>query len=122
MGKGLDDFVNMSWDGSSRNGRPSAGSPIIGAAEAQHAAKRDMYGNTRVSPHDAGAFAHDGASVVRSHMHAASPLEPGDVAVDLLGRRVPVEAVSTYGGSLSSRAAGVYVFRARARLEVMREP
>ena len=55
-GTGLADFTGVTWDASSRNALPSAGSPLIGAGAAAHAAEEDFAGTARTLPVDAGAY------------------------------------------------------------------
>jgi hypothetical protein len=63
-GNGLQDFVAVSWDGASRDGRPVSGSPMVGAANATYAVVVDLNGNARSAPHDVGAFLNEDAGAV----------------------------------------------------------
>ena len=55
-GTGLADFTSVTWDASSRNALPSAGSPLVGAGDAAHAVTEDYTGAARAAPFDAGAY------------------------------------------------------------------
>lgn len=55
-GIGLQDFVSISWDGSTRDGTPSAGSALIGSGDAGFAVTDDIHGDTRETQLDSGAF------------------------------------------------------------------
>ncbi len=56
-GTGLADFISLSWDASQRDGTPSIGSPLIGAADAGFAVSEDIHGAPRSGTLEAGAFA-----------------------------------------------------------------
>jgi hypothetical protein len=53
-GTGLEDFEDVSWDASSRNAQPSAASPLIGAADPNHAIELDLGFLPRSAPHVSG--------------------------------------------------------------------
>jgi parallel beta-helix repeat protein len=55
-GNGISDFVNLGWDAVNRDGTPSPSSALIGKADPAHAVTRDIQGNTRTAPADAGAY------------------------------------------------------------------
>jgi hypothetical protein len=55
VGNGLSDFVNMSWNAGSRDGTPSPASALLGKGDPAYAAARDIQGNPRTPPVDAGA-------------------------------------------------------------------
>jgi hypothetical protein len=55
-GTGLADFTSVTWNASSRNALPSAGSPLIGAGAAAHAVEEDFAGTARTLPVEAGAY------------------------------------------------------------------
>jgi len=63
-GNGLQDFVDLAWDGSALDGRPVTGSPMVGAADAAFAVSVDFNGILRAAPHDAGAFLNENAGAV----------------------------------------------------------
>lgn len=56
VGKGLTDFVNVSWDGAKRIATPAQNSSLIGRANASYAVAVDITGNKRGSRDTAGAF------------------------------------------------------------------
>jgi hypothetical protein len=55
-GRGLSDFVSVSWDGNRRDATPSQSSRLLGAADPSHALTRDLRGNQIAIPPAAGAF------------------------------------------------------------------
>ena len=55
-GNGLADFGNLSWNAGNRDGTPSASSALLGRGDAGHAVAKDLQGNTRAAPVDAGAL------------------------------------------------------------------
>jgi hypothetical protein len=57
VGKGLDDFASVTWDGNQRNASPSAGSRLLKAADEKFLTKRDLNGATRNQRPTAGAVA-----------------------------------------------------------------
>ncbi len=56
-GRGLDDFVSASWNGTHRNASPSADSRILDAADEKFLTERDLNGETRMESKAAGALA-----------------------------------------------------------------
>ncbi|MBD3343971.1 MAG: hypothetical protein GF401_02790 [Chitinivibrionales bacterium] len=63
-GTGLQDFMDITWDGTHYDARPSSGSPLIGAAGPSHAVATDLNFSSRIAPFDAGAVEYDGATVL----------------------------------------------------------
>jgi len=57
LGNGLDDFVDVAWDGSRRDAHPAAVSSLRGAADDAHATEQDLEGEVRSPPHSAGSYA-----------------------------------------------------------------
>ena len=49
-GAGLRDFLDIAWDASRRDARPSAGGKLIREADREHATSRDLNGTER-KPH-----------------------------------------------------------------------
>lgn len=55
-GNGLTDFLDVTWEGTACNATPAEGSALIGAADPRFAVERDLTGQPRVEPLDAGAY------------------------------------------------------------------
>jgi hypothetical protein len=55
-GNGLGDVVDVTWDGSRRDARPSPASALLGAADPAFAAEYDLQGKSRSIPHTAGCY------------------------------------------------------------------
>jgi hypothetical protein len=53
-GNGLTDFVELTWDGSRRDSRPTGAAPAVGAGDPAWAVERDLGGQRRQAPLDAG--------------------------------------------------------------------
>jgi len=56
FGKGLSDFVDVSWDGNRRDATPSRDCPFVGQADRRFAVELDIHGNKRGTRVTAGAF------------------------------------------------------------------
>jgi hypothetical protein len=56
VGTGLADFVNVAYNASSRNAKPSAGSALIDEGDPSHAVTLDITGEKRTNTLDAGAY------------------------------------------------------------------
>lgn len=56
-GRGLDDFVSATWNGTHRNASPSADSRLLDAADEKFLTERDLNGETRRESKAAGALA-----------------------------------------------------------------
>ena len=56
VGNGLEDFVDITWDATSRNGSPSQTSAFRGTGDPVHSVDEDINGIQRVGPLDSGAF------------------------------------------------------------------
>lgn len=55
-GNGLEDFADITWDASRRNGMPAINSPIRGQGNPAYAVEEDINGVERTGSLDAGAF------------------------------------------------------------------
>lgn len=55
-GNGLEDFLDVSWDGEKRNARPAKNAPFVGQADSKHAVESDILGAVRAARLTAGAF------------------------------------------------------------------
>lgn len=55
-GTGLSDFVDLAWDASKLNARPSTASPLLGAGDLAHVTTSDLSGTARQTAVDAGCY------------------------------------------------------------------